>query len=59
MPPAEAAIYAKCMQTVSEVRRQRTCEIDPTNAAMHFDCRRNASRAAFYNFPIQTQVGPL
>lgn len=59
VPPAEAAIYAQCMQAVSQMRQQRTSGIDPTNGATHFNFRRNASRAAFYSFPIQTQVGPL
>lgn len=33
--------------------------IDPTNGAMNFNFRNNNSTAAFFNLPIQTQIGPL
>ena len=58
-PSAEAATYARCVQAVTQMRQQQASGTDPTHGATHFNFRRNASRAAFYNFAIQTLVGPL
>ncbi len=59
VPPSERALYADCLQAVQLARLERSRGTDPTNGGRNFNFRANASRANFYNLPIQTQVGPL
>jgi len=59
VPAVEGVTFGQCQQAVQEMRRQQTQGSDPTHGATNFNFRRNASRASFFNLPIQTQVGPL
>jgi hypothetical protein len=59
VPSTEAAVHARCVHAVQLARQEKLQGIDPTNGARNFNFRANASRADFYNLPLQTQVGPL
>jgi len=60
VPAAEQQTYQACKTAVTAARNTRTnTGIDPTNGALNFNFRNNNSTAAFFNLPIQTQIGPL
>jgi hypothetical protein len=59
VPAAESGTYTSCLQSVQLARLEKARGTDPTNGARNFNFRPNASRANFYNLPLQTQEGPL
>ena len=56
VPPQEQARYDACLDAV---RQARAADMDPTNAAVHFNFRNNNSQAPFMGFPVQTSNGPV
>jgi hypothetical protein len=56
VPGQEHATYNACLDAA---RQARAADVDPTNAAVHFNFRNNSSQAPFMGFPIQTSNGPV
>jgi hypothetical protein len=57
VPAQEQVTYNACLDAA---RQARAADVDPTNAAVHFNFRNNNSQAPFLGaFPIQTSNGPV